>query len=85
MNKTISRIIRQQIKDGLKQLPDSWQTKFKRMYSQNNLDWDIETVVDNMPNEKLDWALSQVENSLKRFITKIITNHVEEHLGMIFN
>ncbi len=66
MNKSISDFTRQQIKEGLKQLPDNWQMMFKRMYSHNNLDCDIVTVVDNMPDEKLDWALSQVENSLKK-------------------
>lgn len=66
MNKSISDFTRQQIKEGLKQLPDNWQMMFKQMYSHNNLDCDIVTVVDNMPDEKLDWALSQVENSLKK-------------------
>ena len=66
MNKSISDFTRQQIKEGLKQLPDNWQMMFKRMYSHNNLDCDIVTVVDNMPDEKLDWTLSQVENSLKK-------------------
>lgn len=66
MNKSISDFTRQQIKEGLKQLPDNWQMMFKRMYSHNNLDCDIVTVVNNMPDEKLDWALSQVENSLKK-------------------
>lgn len=66
MNKSISDFTRQQIKEGLKQLPDNWQMMFKRMYSHNNLDCDIVTVVDNMLDEKLDWALSQVENSLKK-------------------
>ena len=66
MNKSISDFTRQQIKEGLKQLPYNWQMMFKRMYSHNNLDCDIVTVVDNMPDEKLDWALSQVENSLKK-------------------
>ena len=66
MNKSISDFTIQQIKEGLKQLPDNWQMMFKRMYSHNNLDCDIVTVVDNMPDEKLDWALSQVENSLKK-------------------
>lgn len=66
MNNTVSEFTRQQIKDGLNQLPESWQMMFKRMYSHNNLDLDIDEVVDNMPDEKLDWALSQVENSLKK-------------------
>ena len=64
MNNTISNFTRNQIKAGLKQLPENWQLTFKRMYAHKNIDWDIEKVVDNMPDEKLDWALSQVENSL---------------------
>lgn len=66
MNKTVSDFTRDSIKMGLKQLPERAQLLFKRMYSHNNLDLDIEKVVDNMPDEKLDWALSQVENSLVR-------------------
>lgn len=66
MNNTVSNFTREEIKQGLKQLPESWQLMFKRMYSHDNLDCDIEIVVDNMPDEKLDWALTQVENSLSK-------------------
>lgn len=67
MNKTIEQFTRQQIKEGLKLLPDVWQLKFKRMYSHKNLEADINSVVDDIPSEKLDLALSQVENSVDKF------------------
>ena len=66
MNNKVSDFTREEIKDGLKQLPEKWQLMFKRMYSHNNLELDIDSVVDNMPDDKLDWALTQVENSLAK-------------------
>jgi hypothetical protein len=64
MNKTLSNFAREKLKQGLLQLPDGWQMMFKRMYSHGNLDADINNVVDNMPEDKLDWAMQQVEQSL---------------------
>jgi len=64
MNENLVEFARNQLKEGLRQLSDGWQFMFKRMYSHKNLDLDIETVVDNMPEDKLDFAMTQVENSL---------------------
>ena len=66
MNKSVLDFTRQQIIDGLKQLPESWVKMFNRMYNSKNLDAPIEETVELMPDEKLDWALSQVENSIKK-------------------
>lgn len=66
MNSTIDNFTREQIKEGLKSLPDNWQLMFKRMYSHKNLEADIDEVVNKMPSNKLDWALSQVENSINK-------------------
>ena len=55
---------RSEIKAGLAQLPESHGFLFKRMYANGDLDMDINTVVDIMPEEKLDWAMTQVNNSL---------------------
>lgn len=66
MNKKLAEIARCEIKKGLEQLSDVAQTIFKRMYSKEGLEVDINIVVDNMPEDKLDWALTQVENSLKK-------------------
>jgi hypothetical protein len=35
------------------------------MYAQGNLDADIDNVVDLMPADKLDWAMTQVDNTLR--------------------
>jgi hypothetical protein len=64
MNNNLQSYAREQLKEDLSQLPEGSQKMFKRMYSHGNLDTDINTVVDNMPEEKLDWAMQQVEKSL---------------------
>lgn len=65
MNSSLANYARQKIKEGLSQLSEGHQMKFKRMYSHNNLKLSIEDIVKNMPEEKLNWALTQVQNSLK--------------------
>jgi len=64
MNNQIQDFARQTLKDGLANLPESNCMLFKRMYPHENLDATIEEVVDNMPEEKLDWAMQQVQRSL---------------------
>lgn len=66
MNKAISNFARQQLKDGLAQCNDQQQMIFKRMYSHENLDRPINEVVDIMPDDKLDWAMQQVERTLTK-------------------
>lgn len=48
---------------------------FKRMYSHNDLDKDINLVVDAMPAKQLDWALQQCKNTYYR-IFKILAGKV---------
>jgi len=64
-NKKIINFTRDQIKEGLSKLEDKHRLFFKRLYSHENLDKPINEVVDNIPEERLSWALTQVENSLK--------------------
>lgn len=66
MNKELQLFARAKIIDGLSQLPEAHQMIFKRMYSNNNLEADIETVVAKMPDDKLDWAMTQIQNTLKK-------------------
>lgn len=70
MNKQLAEFARSTIKDGLRQLPDKSVVIFKRMYAKGNMSLDIETVVDQMPDEKLDWAMQQIENTLRTGIRK---------------
>lgn len=66
MNNQLQEIARQTLKDGLAQLPESSCMFFKRMYSHKNLDLDINAVVDKMPEDKLDWAMQQVQKTLEK-------------------
>lgn len=66
MNDKLQEFARGELKAGLSMLPDSNHMIFKRMYSPNNLDADINDVVDIMPEDRLDWAMRQVENSIKK-------------------
>ena len=65
MNETLQKHARQQLIDGLNQCTDGQVLLFKRMYAFKHLDWSIEDVVAAMPDEKLDWAMQQVERTLK--------------------
>ena len=66
MNQQIQDFARQELKTGLAKLPESNQLLFKRMYSHANLDASIDDAVDNMPEDKLDWAMQQVERTLEK-------------------
>lgn len=64
MNDTLSIFARQNIKEGLAKCTEHQRMFFKRMYSHEDLDVEINSVVDNMPDEKLDWAMQQVQRQL---------------------
>lgn len=66
---------RTEIKRILSKLEDDNRMIFKRMYSHNDLDKDINLVVDAMPAKKLDWALQQCKNTYYR-IFKILAGKV---------
>lgn len=65
MNDELQTYARKVIKEGLAELPEDNHLFFKRMYSHKNLDADINDVVDNMPEGKLETAMWQVSNTLK--------------------
>lgn len=64
MNSQLENYARQTLKENLINCSQEQRQLFKRMYSQNGLDIPIEIVVDSMPEEKLDWAMQQVERTL---------------------
>lgn len=66
MNEKLQKFAREELKDGLNQLPEKWQNMFKRIYSHNDLDKNINDVVDALPCDKIDNAMVQVENSLDK-------------------
>ncbi len=73
MNKQLQEFARAQIQDGLSRLPAETRT-FKLMYGRNNgrrsvadaLAMNLSEIVAQMPADKLDWAMQQVENSLAK-------------------
>ena len=66
MNAKLSGFARAELKSGLLQCTDEEQYRFKRMYAHGKLWMSINDIVDNMEDEKLDWAMQQVENTLKK-------------------
>jgi len=64
MNKQLQDYARQTILDGLRQCTPGQQRLFKQMYAFKHIDGSIEDAVANMPEEKLDWAMKQVEQTL---------------------
>jgi len=81
MNEKLQFFARASLAEGLAKLPTSQQRIFKLMYGRrdngrtHNPDLrtveetealTFEEVVAEMPEERLDWAMSQVESSLKK-------------------
>lgn len=68
MNKQLEEFARTELREGLAKCTDLQISRFKRMYSHDNLDASINEVVDKMPTERLDWAMKQVQNTLNKAI-----------------
>ncbi len=74
MNDQLQAFARQELKDGLAQLEEGHHRMFKQMYARDDgkrtvedaVAMDINTVVDEMPDDKLDWAMQQVQRSLTK-------------------
>ena len=64
---------RKEIKRILHLLEDKHRHGFKLMYSNLDLEKDIDLVVDEMPRKKLEWALTQCQNSYYNLF-KVIKN-----------
>jgi hypothetical protein len=66
MNELLKDSAKAILLDLLNQCTDGQQFVFKRMYSHGNLELPINKVVDNMPDEKLDWAISQCQRTINK-------------------
>ena len=66
MNEQLQNFARTELKNGLARLPESHHLMFKRMYSHKNLEASINDVVNAMPEDKLDWAMQQVQRSIDK-------------------
>ena len=76
MNSTIENYARQQIIEKAETLPEGWQRTFKLMYGrkggkrpvEESVSMSIAEVLAEIPAEKLDWALTQIENSHRKLM-----------------
>lgn len=66
MNKQLQKFARNIILEGLSKLPASNQMFFIQLYSHNNLKASIEDVVANLPADKLECVMEQIENTLNK-------------------
>jgi len=66
MNTKLKDFAKEELKSNLMLCTKAEQHLFKRMYSHGNLELSIDDVVDNMPEEKLDRAMQQVEQTIAK-------------------
>lgn len=56
---------RQLLKDMLEQCTGPQQDVFRNMYGHRHPEWTLDQIVDDMPGERVSWALEQVERTIK--------------------
>lgn len=66
MNEVLQQFARNELKAGLAKCTPAQQDLFKRIYANGKLDLPINTVVDRMPEEKLDRAMDQVARTVQK-------------------
>ena len=66
MNEELQEFARKKLKEGLAKCTEGEQRLFKQMYYYPNLEAPIGEAVDAIPEDKLSWAMKQVENTLKK-------------------
>jgi hypothetical protein len=66
MNQTIKNMAKEMLKKLLAECDNNQQLMFKRMYSHKNIDLPINDVVDKMDDDKIDWAMTQVERTIEK-------------------
>lgn len=74
MNTTIKNIVKKILKELLIECTDEQQLIFKRMYSHKNLELSINEAVDQMADNEIDWAMTQVERTVEKNRIKCTEN-----------
>jgi hypothetical protein len=64
MNKELQAFARTHLKKNLALCTKAQQRIFKKMYSHKDLDKDLDQVVEDMPEERLNWAMQQVQRTV---------------------
>lgn len=65
-NETIKHVVKDMLKALLAECTEGQQLMFKRMYSPHNLNIHINDAVEQMDDDRIDWAFSQVERTLAK-------------------
>jgi len=65
-NKTLIAAAKKILKELLPQCTPEEQLMFKRMYCHTNLQASPEEAIEQMNPEKMDWAITQVEQTLEK-------------------
>ena len=68
MNQELQDFGRKKLKEGLKKLTERQQGLFMQMYAFGSREKSIEIIVDNMHDEQIDWAMTQVQNTIDKNI-----------------
>ena len=79
MNKTLQEFARKTLVEGLNSLPSENRRIFALLYARNNgkrsvdeaYAMSVEQIVEGMPEDKLDWAMRQVENTIEKNAKKV--------------
>jgi hypothetical protein len=66
MNPQLEAFARQSLKTGLEQCTPEQQHLFRRMHSHHDVKKPINQVVDDMPADRLDGALTQVNRTIEQ-------------------
>lgn len=66
MNKTIKNLAKEMLKELLSECTEGQQIMFKRMYCHKNLELPINEAVDQMADDKIDLAMTQVERTVEK-------------------
>jgi hypothetical protein len=64
--------LRDKLKEAIHTLPaDPYHNTFKKMYAEGDMEMDIDTVIDNMPQDKLKWAITQIKQTHRKILRKL--------------
>ena len=66
MNDSIKKFAKDRLKELLKSCTEGQQLMFKRMYCHQNLKSSIDEAVEQMQDDKIDHALTQVERTVSK-------------------
>jgi hypothetical protein len=66
MNNKLQKFARQELIEGLSKCTEKQRWIFNKMYSPDNVDRNIDDVVSDIPEDRLDWAMQQVQRTLDK-------------------